>query len=525
MQRIRLVAALALLASATHAAADVAGDLRAARDALARRDAKAATEAYRRALEAEQATEQQQQQALDGLHAAAVEAGQADALATYLEGRLAGAPKQLRRMLLAERFHCQVAVDGHLHGAIAQLEGRQDDDGDARRVLSDFQRLRSRFGDLAGQQAQHARRWAVTSAPAWRPPPAGRAERPSPIAVAQPKRASYSPAKARLAAPRRLRRRPAGPPLRVPEPRPPRYYRSRTTAVRKPTLVRPKPASLAAIFLSRSYRRSTQLAGQGFFESAKAELAAVIQLFPKSPQAEQAAQYAIRLFQRERGVADHAQANALVAYLEWIRAVVGPDGLEYAEYQALKRFSSRSDATVVAREAEGFLQRHPGSKFATGVRLQLAIALDALGDARRAIEVLRSIASPIESAYSVRAVKLLAWLYLFEGQPQQAVAQFQALAGQTLAEQDAADAKDLLRRMERTPPEPVRLPVPDDADEAEAQLAGRLYDAGSRVLAAGDPERAMDLFELFLRIGKDAPDYWAARQRIERLKQKGEADE
>jgi len=535
MKRCVLSTVAALFVLVALARADVAADLRAATDAIAGRDIEAASAGYRRAFEAEEATEDQRRQALDGLLTAAVEAGKPAALATYLGGRRGEAPEHLRRMLLAEQLRCQKAIDGHLHGAIARLEGQQGDDGDARRVLGDFQRLRSHFGQIAQQQARDAQRLAVKSAKAWRPPKPRRRERPSPIVVPSPTRTAYSPTRARLAVPRRTRGRRVGKPLRVPIPRLPRYYRTKARGIRKPTLVRPKLETLAAVFLSNSYRRSTRLAGQGFFESAKAELATVMQLFPKTAQADQAAQYAIRLFQRERGVAGHAQADALVAYLEWIRAVVGPDGLDYAEYLAIKRFAARSDATVVAREAEGFIQRHPDSKFLTGARLQLAIALDALGDPRRAIEVLRSIASPITSSYTiaspiassynVRAVKLLAWLYLFEGRPDEARQQFQALAAQTVSKQDAEDAKELLERMTRTPPEKVRLPVPDDAEEAEAALAERLYEAGDRVLAAGDPERAMDLFELFLRVGRRAPDYWAARQRIHRLRQKGEADE
>ena len=525
MKRCVLSTVAAVLVLAALARADVAADLRAATDAIARRDVEAASAGYRRAFEAEEATEDQRRQALDGLLAAAVAGGKPAALATYLGGRRVEVPKHLRRMLLAEQLRCQKAIEGHLHGAIARLEGQQGGDGDARRVLGDFQRLRSHFGQIAQQQARDAQRLAVKSAEAWRPPKPQPRERPSPIAVPSPTRTAYSPTRARLAVPRRTRGGRVGQPLRVPIPRLPRYYSTQAREIRKPSLVRPKLETLAAVFLSNSYRRSTQLAGQGFFESAKAELATVMQLFPKTAQADQAAQYAIRLFQRERGVAGHAQTGALVAYLEWIRAVVGPDGLEYAEYLAIKRFAARSDATVVAREAEGFIQRHPDSKFLTGARLQLAIALDALGDPRRAIEVLRSIASPIASSYNVRAVKLLAWLYLFEGRPAEARQQFQALAAQAVSKQDAEDAKELLERMARTPPEKVRLPVPDDAEEAEAALAARLYEAGDRVLAAGDPERAMDLFELFLRVGRGSPDYWAARQRIHRLRQKGEADE
>ena len=58
----------------------------------------------------------------------------------------------------------------------------------------------------------------------------------------------------------------------------------------------------------------------------------------------------------------------------------------------------------------------------------------------------------------------------------------------------------------------------------EAVVAERLFEAGNRAWGAGDPERAMDLFVLFLRIGKDAPNYWVAQQRIERLKRKGGAE-
>jgi len=521
MNRIALIAALVFAAAAPPVRADVAADLSAADRALMGWDLDAAAAAYRRAFEAEQLTDEQRRRAADGLLAAAVAAGNTGELLAYYQGRLAGVPEHLARMLLAERTRCQKALDGHLHSAIARLKQEAGDDRNARHALSDAERLRSRLGTVA---QGHAGRWTTPQAKAWRPPAESGGRRPGAITVPAAERPAYSPTPVRLKPPREPRQHRAGHYYRVAPPRPVRYSGSQKRAVRKPRLVRPRVEALAAAFLSLSYRKATALAAEGFFESAKAELAAVIQLFPDSSQAAQAAQYAIRLFQRERGVADHAQASALVAYLEWIRAVAGPAGLEYAEYQALKRFSGHSDAAIVAREAEAFIQRHPDSKFLTGARLQLAIALDSLGDSRRAIDVLRAIVSPIESTYNVRAVKLLAWLYLFEGQPEEARKQFQALAAQGVSEQAAADARMMLERMAKTPPAAVRLLVPDDPEEAEILLAQGLYDAGARILAAGDPERAMDLFELFLRLGKDTPNYWAARQRIERLRQKGQAD-
>ncbi|GAG36410.1 unnamed protein product, partial [marine sediment metagenome] len=49
--------------------------------------------------------------------------------------------------------------------------------------------------------------------------------------------------------------------------------------------------------------------------------------------------------------------------------------------------------------------------------------------------------------------------------------------------------------------------------------------AADRILGAGDPERAMDLYALYLRLGSEAPGFWEARNRIERLKQMGGIDE
>jgi len=293
--------------------------------------------------------------------------------------------------------------------------------------------------------------------------------------------------------------------------------------VRKPALVRTRREALAAVFLSRFYQRAMQLMRQGMIENAKAELATVMQLFPATTQATQAAQYAIRLFQREHGFAQDAQAGALVAYLEWIRAVVGPQGADYAEYLALKRFAARSDATIVAREADAFIERHPDSKWLTGVRLQLAVALDTLGQPARAIAILEPLASPLDSTLRVKAARILAWLHIFQGDMPNARALCQALAAQTLSPQDAADAKRLLEQMAEMPLAKAPLPVPDDAEEAAEALAERLLDAGDRLAEQGDDERAMDIFAVYLRTARGREGFWIARQRIGRLKEKGKA--
>lgn len=523
----RAVAVAAFVALASMARADVAADLKQAAEALAKGDTAAAQATFRKAFEAEAATEAERRQALDGLVTAAIEAGKAAETLAFLRDRAAGTEDaQIRRLLAGQQHRCRKAIDGHLHGVIAQLEAQDPKrNRDANQTLRELQRLCSVFGDLAKRQSKDAQRLALTNTTYAKPSKAPRDRRNRPIEVPAPVLPAYRPDKAHIPTPRRSPRRSSGVrPYVLTPPRPVRYYRAPTPPLRKPTVYRPKPASLAASFLSRFYRRSTELAGQGFYESAKAELATVMQLFPRSAQAEQAAQYAVRLFQRERGVAGRAQANALVAYLEWIRAVVGPDGLETAEYMALKRFAPDSDPAVVAREAEAFIERHPESKYLTAVRLQLGIALDALGDPDRAITMLEAVAKPMDSTYSVQAARLLAWLHLFQGQPERSRATLQALAAQTLSQERAADAKAMLARMEATPPEAVRLPVPDDPEDADLAVAEGLAAVAEHLLAAGDAERAMDLFTLFLRVGKDAPNFWTISQRVKRLRQKGEAD-
>jgi len=44
--------------------------------------------------------------------------------------------------------------------------------------------------------------------------------------------------------------------------------------------VRARSRNLAALFFSQTYQKATQLAGEGFVDSAKAEYAALMQLFP-----------------------------------------------------------------------------------------------------------------------------------------------------------------------------------------------------------------------------------------------------
>jgi len=516
-----------LLALATVARADVAGDLQQAQAALARRDAVAATSACRRALEAADATAEQRRQALDALLAAALEAEGLTDHADYLDRRRAAAPDDQRRLLLAERLRCQKAADGHFHGALAQLEALDDEKArhEVRHLRRDLLSLCAQLGQLGARQAADARRLSVRparTAPPRRPPRSRSSRR---LTVPQPTQTRYSPTRSRIAPtrPRRVRR--SGRRFIVPVPRAPRYYVTRPLSVRKPALLRRGRDHLAAVFLSRFYQRSSRLAAQGFYESAKAELATVMQLFPNTSQAAQAAQYAVRLFQRERRVAGPAQASALVAYLRWIRAVVGPEGSEYAEYLALRSFASDSDPTIVAREAEGFLKRHPESKWVEGVRLQLAVSLDTLGDSARAIEVLTPVATPLDSAAHVKAARILAWLHLFQGQAEKARGLFQALAAQTVSPQDAAQAARLLKQMAALPPEKGRLPIPEDPEETDEMLAERLFEAGNRVLADADPERAMDVFALYLHVARRSAGYWAARQRIERLKQKGQVAE
>jgi len=524
---IRTVSGLvALVCLAGPARADIVADLREAAEAIARRDLQAASASYRRAFEAEQGTGEQRRQALDGLLVATIELGRAAQLTTYLEQRRAAAPAAQRAILIAALARCQKAIDGHLHGALARLEREAKTGGDraARRLHGQLRALCYLLGKAVERQARGATLAAMARARRVpKPPRSPRGRVPRVASVPAPQRPVYELRVAHLSPPagRRLRR--ALQRIQIPAPTPPRVRSVRTLSVTKPPAAPRRARKLAYYLFSRFYRRASELAAQGYFDSAKTEYAAIIQLFPGTTHAQQAARYAIRLFERERGVGD--AAHALVAYLQWIRAVVGPKGSEYAEYLALQRFSSKGDPTIVAREAEAFIKRHPSSDYVPGVRLQLAVALDSIGASRRAIEVIKPIASKLDSELRAKAAHILAWLYIFQGDAKRARPVLQALAAQSVSAQRAAAARRILEQMAASPLLDVRLPAPDGAKAAEEDLADALLEVADGFLRQGDPERAMDLYTLYLEVGDDTPGFWAARMRIERLKQTGRADE
>jgi len=488
-----LAIALACLGLVAPAAADVPTDLRQAAEALARGDLATATQRGRQALEADNATTRQRSQAVDNLLAAALETGRLADLAAYLQRCRTAAPPNRQMALLTAQARCRKAIDGHLHGVIDHLTNtKKEADPQARRLAATLRQKRAEFGQLAATQARTARRMSLAHVRATRP-----------------------------TTPRRVRTADVARRLSVRVPTPPRLYRRRELAVRKPPLVRRSRASLAAVFLSRFYQHALALMRRGLTDNAKAELATVMQLFPDTTQATQAAQYAIRLFQREHGFALDGQAAALVAYMEWIRAVVGPQGADYAEYMALKHFAPLSDATIVAREADAFVERHPNSKWLTGVKLQLAIALDTMGQPARAIAILKPLATPLDTVLRIKAARILAWLHIFQGDMPNAQTVCNALAAQTLSPQDAADAKRLLDQMAAMPLDKAPLPVPDDAEEAAEALADHLLEVGDDLADKGHDERAMDVYAVYLRTASGREGFWVARQRIGRLKEKG----
>ena len=482
-----------LLLLAAWAWADVADDLRQGAEGITRRDFDAAAAACRRALEAAAATPDECREALDGLLVAAIESGRAAELVPYLEERRAKAPAAQSGLFLAAVVRCQKALDGHLQGALAKLapEATKSTYSDARRISASIRSA------LASLEAATLKQLKDLRAAAQEP---GRPAAPAP----------------------RTRLRCDVTPIRVPVPELPRLGSLGVAAVVKPPPNRVRGPKLAPLFFNHFYQKATELAAQGFFESAKAEYATIMQLFPDSPQAEQAARYAIQLFQRERGA--NQGPDALVAYLQWLRAVLGPKGCDYAEYMAFRTLSRGVDASVVAREAEAFLARHADSKWVPQVRLRLAMALDDLGAPARAVEALKPLARQLDTALGARAAHVLAWLYIFQGDAASARPVLESLAAQTASPSDATAARRLLEQLAARPIEKIPLP-PQDAEAPEDALAAALLKAGDAFLAKGDPERAMDLYALYLHTSSDTPGYWQARQRIERLKQTGRADE
>ncbi|HUT35937.1 MAG TPA: hypothetical protein VNE39_20790 [Planctomycetota bacterium] len=521
-----VVASLAI--SAVSVFADATEDLRAAAGALEKRDLPAAEAAFRRAVEDAAATAEQQTQALDGLTATAIERGDAAGLAAYLEQRRAAAPKDRQGALLAALVRACKARDGHFHGILPALAKETDaSSSSARRLLHEVQsacayfdkgvkRLESEFALAAYQRGREAARpkwardrsWRLQGAPG----------------VAPPGRPDYQAQVEKIAPPPRAKLRTAGEPVRVPVPQVARIPSATPASVAKPQgLPRLTSARLAAALFTEAYQKATELAGQGLVDSAKAEYATLMQLFPDSQQAQQAARYALALFTRDRALAQGG--DPLGAYLQWVRAVLGPKGSDYAEHIAFRSLADDADPAVLAREAAEFLKRYPDSKWAPSVRLQLAVALDRTGATPRAIEVLKPLISPLDDALRVRAAHMLAWLYLFQGEGAAARGVLDALAAQTVVPSVAADARRILEAMTATPlPKLAIAEVVGGGDPGDV-LAGRILALADELLEKDDGERAMDLYELYLRVARESQGFYAARERIQRIKRTGRADE
>jgi hypothetical protein len=525
-RRLRALLGLGILCGlSTPARPDVVADLGRADQALARRDLQAASAAYRRAFEAKEASLPQRQQALLGLVGAAVESGRIADLLAYVDQRRAQVPDDQRSMLLLASVLGQKARDGHLHRALAQLEALEDkqDAYAARHIIRDIRGAWPAMEREAQRQAAEMIRQATARKRL--PKPRRRAGERAPRLpdLPAPARPDYNVALEHLTPPRPARRRGVAAPIRIAPPQVPRLGGARADRVTKPSVPPARARNLASAFFSHFYRRATELAAQGQFDAAKAEYAMVLQLFPGTPQAQQSARYAIRLFEQQRG-ADQG-ADALVAYLAWIREVLGPEGSDYAEYLAFQRFGRSTSPAILAREAEAFVGRHPESPWTTGVRIQLAIALDGFGELDRAIATLKPIAMPPEDKQRVQAAHLLAWLYIFQGEGARAEPLLQALASQNISPSDAASARALLIQVKEHPPAKAAPPLPVGAEPPKEILAERLLSAADALLRDGDPERAMDLYALYLQVGSKTPGFWAARNRIDRLKQTGRPDD
>ena len=519
------LAATLLLAAA--ARADVAASLRQGTEAIARRDLEAASAAYRQALEADGASAEQRSRAAAGLLEAAVAADQAPQLLAYIQRRQAAAPAQQQPLLRSAEVRCRKAVDGHLFGAIEAAARRakaDPKDREARRVGQRLRQLCHYIARAAENQARQRRALAsrLSRDARYRPGAKSRTRWTRP-AVPKPQRPSYSGTPLRLT---RTRRRPGrGPvkPLRVPKPRPPYLRPTPAASVTMSHPRRPDARQLAAAFLRGSYARSRRLVARGLADNAKAELATVIKLFPESDQAQEAARYALPIFRQQRGA--NGRGESLVAYLAWVRAMDGFKGAEQAQYQALKSFSAKTEPAVIAHQAHLFIQRYPKSVYATAVRLQRALALEADGHPDEAIETLKPVADAPESKSRVKALHVLAWLHIFKGEGATARPLLEKVAAQTLAPDAAIAARRLLDELAARPlAKGFRLPA-GPADAADELAADRLFDTAERVLRDGDPERAMDVFALYLRLAAKTGDFADRRERIARFKETGKMEE
>lgn len=491
------------------------------------RDLAAADAAFRKAFEAPEATPEHQAQALDGLVAAAVERGAAAQLAAYFEARRADAPKERQAQLLAALARAYKARDGHFHALLPLLEKEAAASNHyARRTLAELQaasasfersirRLESDLNLAALPRAREAAKPGLARDPTWRSA--------RPPEVPAPKRPEYQPQVQPLAAAVRPKLKAAVDPTRLPMPQVPKFSADAPRSVKMPLAYpRPTAARLAVSFLTQTHQKATDLAGQGLVDSAKAEYAALMQLFPDSPQSHQAARYALALFTRDRALAQGG--DPLGAYLQWVRAVLAPTGSDYAEHLAFRSMADDADPAVLAREAEEFLKRYPDSKYASRVRLQMAVALDRTGATPRAIAALKPLASPIDEPLRARAAQLLAWLHIFQGEAASARAVLEALSTQEASPEIAADARRTLASMAATPLPKLAIAEALGGGDPDDLFPSRILELADQLFEGGDGERAMDLYELYLRVARESQGFYATRDRIRRIKRTGKAD-
>jgi len=509
--------------------ADAAGQLRLGAEALERGDLEAAERFYRRAYEGERLTGEERRQALDGLLQAATRRDRLGELAAYLEKHFDSVPEEQHGPLFAALARCLKARDGHLHGALGLLQRAAESAKGSRAAVlvlrGELQRLASTPARAIEQDLRQIQSLSA-HVPRSLPKP-GRS--PEPLAtklpeLAAPARPQYGLQTARLTKPAPARALAGMLPVQLRAPQAPRVRGAAPSSVTKPAPGPRTPApALAAAFFSQVYQKASELGAQGFFDNAKAEYATLMQLFPDTPQAQQAARYALQLFRQQQGAGQ--QGAALVAYVRWILAISGPKGSDYPEHLAFTTLAEGVDPLVLTREAEAFIKRHPDSKWLPGVQLQLAVALDSIGDSKRAIQVLEPLAKPpLDSALRAKAAHILAWLCVFHGDAAHANQTLQALAAQTESPDRADKARRLLEQMAAHPLPKLAIVDLKAADDPGEAVASRLLAVADGLLRKGEPERAMDLYALYLRIADDSPGYWAARTRIERFKQTGQVD-
>ena len=522
-----LLAPLLLLGAAR---AKVADDLRTGAQAIARRDPAAATAACRRAFGSPEATSGERRQAAEGLLQAAVETGRTAQLADYFAKQRAGAKPELLAILDEALVRCEKARDGHLHKILAALDQQAKKPGapdarDARRRAATLRALCYRIGRDGEQQASSFRAYVqkLTRPRHGKPPRLPRAPRRH-VLPPVPAKPVYTHKPTRLAPePRRRHAAAALRHIHLAAPRAPRMRYWTKLSVALPAYARPSTARLAAHCLARAYRRSRELTDRGMVETAKAELASVIALFPRTEQAGSAARYAMNIFRRQFGAGQ--DARMLVAYLQWTRAAAGPHGRESAEYLAIQSCSTQAPADLVARGARNFIQRHPQSTYLTAVRIQLALALVRAGRHDEAAKSLDPIVGAADSKARTKALFVLAWLHIFKGDLAKARAALTQAAAQTSDERRAQDAKALLHDVAAGAPHRAVLPDALTNDQAENQVATHLITIGDAFRLDGDHERAMDLYQLYLRVADDADDFSEHRDRIYRFRETGRMDE